>query len=114
MKVLVCGGRSYDNKKYLDEVLDMIHVEDPITCLVHGDASGADTLGDLWAMTRKVDRARYPAEWDKYKHAAGPIRNALMLKENPDIELVVVFPGNAGTRNMRAKAEKAKIDVLVA
>ena len=113
MKILVCGGRDYNQKKTVFSTLDMIHEDYPIKCLVHGAATGADTLGAQWAETREVEQKPYPADWDRYKNAAGPIRNALMLKDNPDIELVVVFPGGRGTNNMRTKAEKAGIQVLL-
>lgn len=116
MKILVCGGRDYDDQDWAFQVLDMIHEENPITCVVHGDATGADSFGQTWARaTDGVVEKPYPAKWKLYpKHAAGPIRNALMLKENPDIELVVVFPGKTGTCDMRDKAERAGKNILLA
>jgi len=114
MKVLVCGGRKYDDQEYVSQVLDMIHSDYPITCVVHGAATGADTFGESWAKASGIAFKPYPADWDTFKHAAGSIRNAEMLKDNPDIELVIVFPGNNGTNNMRNKAEKAGINVYCA
>jgi hypothetical protein len=112
MKILVCGGRDYDNRAYVFQVLEMIHEENPITCVVHGAATGADSLGQAWALSKEISEIPYPAEWDKFKRAAGPIRNAKMLRENEDIELVVAFPGGSGTGNMRIKAERAGIEVI--
>lgn len=114
MKILVCGGRDFVGTAYVNQVLSMIHEDHPVTCVVHGDAPGADTLGKNWAIENNIPHIPYPAEWDKYKHAAGPIRNGQMLRENPDIELVVVFPGGRGTSNMRTQAEKANIQTLLA
>lgn len=114
MKILVCGGRDYDDQDYVSTVLDMVHEECPVTCVVHGAASGADSFAQAWAKASGVPEKPYPADWDKWKHAAGPIRNADMLRDNPDIELVVVFPGKTGTSDMRDKAERAEIDVLLA
>ena len=46
----------------------------------------------------------FKADWDKFGRAAGPIRNAQMLREGkPD--LVVAFPGGRGTANMVAQAK---------
>lgn len=114
MKILVCGGRDYDDQDFVSQVLDMIHEDYPITCVVHGDAKGADSFGQAWAKASGVEEKPYPADWGKWKHAAGSIRNAEMLRDNPDIELVVVFPGKHGTCDMRDKAERAKIEVLLA
>ncbi|HUW48130.1 MAG TPA: DUF2493 domain-containing protein, partial [Patescibacteria group bacterium] len=75
MKILVCGGRDYFDFVYANQVLSMIHEDHPITCVIHGDASGADTLAKDWAKANDITQVPYPAEWDKYKHAAGPIRN---------------------------------------
>lgn len=114
MKVLVCGGREFYDTEYAYDVLDMVHAEHNITLIVHGDHRGADTIADNWAKDRGIPKDPIPADWDTYKYAAGPIRNAAMLKKHPDIGLVVAFRGGAGTADMRNKAEKLKIAVLSA
>lgn len=43
-RVLVCGGRDYDDRDSLVTVLDAAHYANPIECLIHGAARGADTL----------------------------------------------------------------------
>jgi len=112
VKILVCGGRKYDDQEHVSQILDMIHEDYPITCVVHGNATGADSFAQAWAIASGIKEKPYPADWDKWKHAAGSIRNAEMLRDNPDIELVVVFPGNRGTNDMRKKAERAKIQTI--
>ena len=112
MKILVCGGRRYDDNLHVFRVLNMIHEDNPITCVVHGAATGADSLGQAWAIHEGIEEKPYPADWDKWGFAAGPIRNSFMLKDNPDIELVVVFPGHKGTNDMRTKAERADIQTI--
>lgn len=49
----------------------------------------------------------HPARWDLHNRAAGPKRNAKMVKSG--IEKVFVFPGGAGTQNMRTACEAAGI-----
>ena len=112
MKVLVCGGRDYSDKKYLEEFLDRVHEETPITILIHGAARGADRLAGMWAKSRELELIEVPAEWDRYGKAAGHIRNSEMLTHKPN--LVVAFPGGKGTSNMIKKALSKKITVLVA
>jgi len=43
-KIIVCGGRNYDDRDQLFRILDAAHLMNPIILLIHGDASGADTL----------------------------------------------------------------------
>ena len=117
MKVLVCGGRDYKDLKKVYEVLDKLHNDYSITIIVHGAAPGADSLADRWASQEGIPRLSYPAEWEKYKklgqkNPAGPIRNAQMLKENPDIELAVSFPGGSGTADMVKKIKEKNILII--
>ena len=91
-RVLVCGGRAYDDRDALFAALDRLHSERGIAVLIAGGAQGADTLAVEWAQARGIRTEVYMAEWDKYGRAAGPIRNKQMLDEGlPD--LVIAFPG---------------------
>lgn len=130
MRVLVTGDRHWRDQRRTIEVLDAIHAEKPITLLIEGCAAGADQLaGDHrypqlsvddpwgepgWAWVRHIPPAHYPADWNRYGRAAGPIRNRQMLVEGqPD--LVVAFHNSLatskGTRNMVEQARKAGVPV---
>jgi hypothetical protein len=53
----------------------------------------------------------FPADWEKYGKAAGPIRNQQILVEGkPD--LVVAFQGGRGTANMVSRAQQAGVPVV--
>lgn len=111
MRVLVCGGRDYSDKVKLWTTLSQIHARDGIACIIHGAASGADTLAEDWAAARNVGRHRFPAQWDKQGKAAGPIRNQAMIDRGlPDI--VIAFPGGAGTADMVRRAKAAGVKVM--
>ena len=111
MRVLVCGGREYNNADYMRKVLDDIHAATPITMLIYGMARGADDLAKMWAAARGIQRLGYPADWEKHGRAAVPMRNQEMLdKGKPD--LVIAFPGGSGTRDMVSRAIKATVRVL--
>lgn len=113
MRVLVCGGRDFDNMDGLVHVLDQLHAQQPITLVIHGNARGADALADRWAGSRRVRVDRYDADWKAHGRSAGPIRNRRMLVEGkPD--LVVAFPGGRGTANMVEQARKAGVKVMEA
>lgn len=110
MKILVAGGRDYQNKEKVKLVLDNLNPKP--TCVIQGGALGADRLAFWWALDNKIEAKTYQAKWDLHKKAAGPIRNALMLSDNPDIKLAVLFPGGVGTDDMRQKLIKKGIKIL--
>ena len=106
MRVLVCGGRKFDDKAMLERALGEIE----ITELIEGAAKGADTLAREWAEVKKIPVRTFKAEFGRYGRAGGPIRNKKMLAEGkPD--LVVAFPGGSGTANMVGLARAAGVPV---
>lgn len=54
--VLVCGGRDYDDRAHVFDVLDGIHGAFPIVRIIEGGASGADRLAREWAGERWIPR----------------------------------------------------------
>jgi len=112
VKVLVCGGRDFTDRALLFRTLDEIDGVIKISRILHGDSRGADRLAGLWAADRNVLCAAYPADWKLNGLRAGPIRNELMIERGkPD--LVVAFPGGAGTADMVKKAMRAKVKVEI-
>ena len=111
MRVLVCGGRDLDDQWFVVNELDRLDVQrGPIDVVIHGCATGADTHAEIWASMHKRKVIGMRAEWDRLGKAAGPIRNARMLRQHPD--LVVAFPGGRGTADMVAKARAAGVEVI--
>lgn len=121
MKVLVCGSRDWTNKDALEREFKKLP---PGTIIVHGACpTGADMLVDKLAMTHGFKIRRYPADWNDpalpNSRAAGPIRNARMLRaEHPDDDGVPFDFGLAftlnldrsrGTRDMVTRARRAGI-----
>ena len=49
MRVLVCGGRSYNDYSIVAQILDDFHRKDNITLIIHGACTGADTMAEQWA-----------------------------------------------------------------
>lgn len=78
--------------------------------IIAGAASGADTAAVDWAKDRGASWVEYEAEWERYRKAAGPIRNQQMLDaERPD--LGIAFPGFKGTKDMVRRMRAAGIEV---
>lgn len=114
MRVLVCGGRNYNDVDAVYMFLDGLphnYIEGPITEIISGVANGADTIAVQYAKERGIPLKAFPAAWATGGRAAGPMRNQKMLVEGkPDY--VVAFPGGRGTSDMVYRAKQAKIPVF--
>lgn len=110
MRVLVCGGRDYEDETRVGNVLDGIRYPS-IGEIIHGGAPGADTLANSYASINRLPVQIFRADWKRYGNRAGPIRNQRMLDEGkPD--LVVAFPGGRGTADMVRRAKAAGVRVI--
>jgi hypothetical protein len=85
---------------------------------MHGGARGADSLAnDIALNDLKTCVLVFPAKWDEYGRAAGPLRNQemldslLKLRGTWDIK-VLAMPGGRGTADMIDRARKAGVDVI--
>jgi len=116
MKVIVAGGREFDDYDLLCKTLNglkkRLDKEGEEIIVVSGTARGADKLGERWAILVGVKIERYPADWSQGK-AAGYIRNKEMA-ENADA-LVAFHDGESkGTKHMidLAMARNLKVKVV--
>lgn len=107
MRVIVCGGRDYADRATVAGILGLLR--DGIT-IVHGAATGADTLAAEEAERWGVEVEPHPADWTRHGKAAGPIRNQQML--NTGADLVIAFPGGRGTAHMVRIAREAGVPVM--
>lgn len=122
MKVLICGSRRWTDREAIQKVIDGL---DPGTTVIHGAATGADSIAGELAGACGLGVLAFPAGWDEhgechcpptlpYCRAAGPRRNRQMLEEGkPD--RVVAFPlsGSKGTADMIRQARGRGIPVEV-
>lgn len=110
MRVLVCGGRGFDDPYLFFDTLDEIKSRGELDSIISGGARGADALAERYAEVEGIPITVYPAEWEKYGKSAGYVRNKQMLDEGkPD--LVIAFPGGKGTAMMVDIARKAGVEV---
>lgn len=110
MRILVCGGRDFNNSGLVWEVLnDTIGTETAV--IIEGGARGADASARSFARNYRMELITYEADWKTHGKSAGHIRNQKMLDEGkPD--LVIAFPGGQGTAHMVKIAKEAKIKVI--
>lgn len=111
MKVLICGGRAYQDRDKVFDVLDRLDHQNPITAVIQGGASGADELARDWADRRRVKIRTYIAGKKKNGRSSWSKGNQRMLNEGrPD--LVVAFPGVKRTADMLRRAKAVGATVL--
>lgn len=83
MRLLVCGSRTWTDRDRAWREIDGL--ANDRSEIVHGCAKGADDMAHAWAVANRVAVIPFPANWSRDGKAAGPIRNARMLKEGrPD------------------------------
>jgi hypothetical protein len=118
LRILICGDRNWTDLKSIKVALLSLQVYwgDKLV-VIEGEAKGADTLGKQAARDLNIpeeDILKFPADWEKYGKAAGPIRNQQMLDEGkPDIVLAFHpdIGSSKGTLDMVKRANKAGIPV---
>ena len=112
-RVIIAGGRDFNNYPGLVDVMDRLlaNVTDEII-VVCGMAQGADRLGERYAKERGYTVRYFPADWDNNGRGAGFIRNEQMA-QNADA-LVAFWDGKSrGTKHMIETAQKHKLDIRV-
>lgn len=113
-RVIIAGGRDFHNTPLVETTLRKLF-PDPqkqIDYVVSGNARGADTLGERWAVMNVIPVMLIPAQWSMHGKSAGPIRNAAMAKRGT--YLVAFWDGKSrGTKNMIETAERAGLTVHV-
>ena len=113
MRVIVCGGRDYQDRARVFAALSgILKKHGQITIIQGGCKTGADLHARAFASCTKgiVHLINEEADWKTHGKAAGPIRNQAMLDQHSP-EAVVAFPGGAGTTDMVHRAEEAGLKV---
>ncbi len=117
-RILVTGSRYLTNRSIVRAALvsawRRFQDRGPVM-LVHGGATGADTMAsDEWRKLR-LPSEEHPADWERHGKAAGPLRNREMVAAGADLCLAFFIEGvvSRGTLNCSGLARAAGIPVLV-
>jgi hypothetical protein len=108
LRLLVCGGRDYEDTAAVWAALDHLHGTRRIAVLIEGGARGADRLAYQWARERFVPVERYCADWQAFGKSAGFMRNQRMLDDGKPTACVA-FPGGRGTADMMRRCRLARV-----
>ena len=85
-RIIIAGSRDFENyevvKTKAAAVIKAIKEKEPEAKIeiVSGGARGVDSLGERFAREYGYKLWRFPADWNAYGRAAGPIRNRQMLE----------------------------------
>ncbi len=111
MKVVVTGSRHWtDRRAIMRRLLELPEG----TLIMHGSSGNADWCANEVAGLLGLPTKGFPAQWDRYKKQAGPIRNRKMLDEKPDLVLAFRKGGpklSPGTTDCGEEAERRGIPV---
>lgn len=113
MKVIIAGGRDFQNRELLLEGVETYQRNfGKIKEVVCGMADGADLLGYEYACCVDLPVKKFPADWVKFGRSAGPIRNAEMADYADG--LIAFWDGKSkGTKNMITQAKAADIEKII-
>ena len=115
-RVIVCGGRDFQDKEKCFESLDVILAGNPHIEIVSGHAKGADSFGEEYAKKHGISVKVFRPDWKRYGRGAGPIRNKEMLEYAAEEEPMIIafWDGKSkGTKNMINQAIKAGANVKI-
>jgi hypothetical protein len=97
VKVIIAGSRTITSREKMEQAIAKAGFL--ITEVVCGGASGVDELGRKWAFDNNIRCSLFPADWERYKKAAGPLRNRDMAAYAD--ALIAVWNGKSrGTRSI--------------
>lgn len=116
-RVLVCGSRDLRDRYPVWCVLNGYAADDLGVVVIEGGALGADRFARSWAKLNDQSYETYPADWRTQGKAAGPIRNAEMLRDGkPDVVWAFVtkpLEQSRGTADMVRRARAAGVPTYV-
>ena len=107
-RVAMTGSRNWTDVQFIKDTLDSLveRVNAEKYILIHGGTRGADILCAKAAKKLGWTTIVHLPKWNKHGSAAGPIRNQLIINEEPDVLLAFPMPESRGTYDTIRKAEK--------
>ena len=102
-RILITGSRDWDDIATLESAL----LEHGPGVVVQGEAEGADL--EAWAVAYFYGwpSEGHPADWKRFKKAAGPYRNQHMVDLGFDVCLAFPLPSSRGTWDCVNRARRA-------
>lgn len=101
MKLIIAGTRTLNPTiDDINKYLQMHNLSNAKFEVVSGKAMGVDTSGEKFARYYNLKVHDFPADWERFGRAAGPIRNRQMA-EFSDALLLIWDGKSKGSMNMK-------------
>ena len=116
MRVIVTGGRDWDDAEQIEDLFDGLlrkYPSESSWLMMHGCAVGADAICVRVAFDLGWEIRPYPAKWDINGKAAGPNRNQEMVDDGADMCFAFPTPQSKGTWDCIKRATRAGIPVEI-
>lgn len=113
MKVIIAGSRNFRGYQKLKKECDQFLLfKNNIQIVSGAHYKGGDKLGMQYAYEKGYSLIKFPAEWNKFGKAAGPIRNKEMAIFGD--ALIAFWDGKSrGTKNMMQLAKQNGLRIKV-
>ena len=110
MKIAVIGGRNFQDKNHLGQVLSRVFSEGDT--LISGGAKGADSLAENWARWMGFACLIFKPNWKLHGRSAGFRRNHTLISQ---ADKVIAFWDGAsrGTAHSLELARKKNVPVEI-
>lgn len=106
----IVGSRSFNNYYIVYKTLKRYLPEKAL--IVSGEAKGADTLAQIYALQNGYMFDAYPAKWEQYGRSAGMKRNVDMIQNSDNV--IAFWDGNSpGTKNFIDLAKKRNMPCII-
>jgi len=113
VRLAIVGSRNFTDQEFFNECMSKFVKEyGSPTKIISGGARGADTLAEEYAKREGIILTIHNPDWELHGKSAGPIRNALIVK---DCNIVLAFPSKngRGTQDTIKKANDANKKVVI-
>ena len=110
MRIAIVGSRNFNDYEVLKTALESLKKK--ATLIVSGGAKGADSLGERWAKENNIETLIFLPDWEKYRKAAGFIRNQEIVL-NCDVCVAFWDGQSKGTLSTIELCKKAGKEVVV-
>lgn len=114
-RILVTGSRTWRDKATIANALLQwwLANDRPKAILISGGAQGADQLAEEVWNGQQFEIEQHPADWKSHGKAAGPIRNAEMVKLGASVCLAFIHNESRGATHCARLAVKRGIPTIV-
>ena len=113
--ICICGSREFKDKDFVySKINKFISTLNEEFVIIEGGATGADEIARQYCEENNIVHKTFPADWDTFGKAAGPIRNKYMAEIcNYVLAFKLKNKKNKGTNNMISEAKKLGKKVVV-